>query len=96
MSPVIVASACTSPREVFTCGVDEKKSARKNIKRGLKTILDFLFMWNTSRMDVINTRDDLIRVPIMLERFISALDASIEMTSASRRWMDGKMSSKSE
>lgn len=52
---------------VFTYGVDEKKSARENFEHGLETILNFLFAWNTRRMDVINTRADLIRVSIMLE-----------------------------
>ena len=53
--------------QVFTYGVDEKKSARENFEHGLETILNFLFAWNTRRMDVINTRADLIRVSIMLE-----------------------------
>jgi hypothetical protein len=40
---------------------------REDFEHGRETILDFLFAWNTRRMDVINTRADLIRVSIVLE-----------------------------
>jgi hypothetical protein len=40
---------CFFPTTSFetTVGVDEKKRAREDIKHGLKTVLDFLFAWNT-------------------------------------------------
>jgi len=53
--------------KISTYGVDEKKGVGEDIKHGPETVPDFLFAWNTRRMDVINTRADLVGVAIMLE-----------------------------
>ena len=54
-------------RKFFTYGADEQKRVGEDIKHGLETILDFLFAWNTGRVNVINTRADLVGVSITFE-----------------------------
>jgi len=65
-----------------------------------KRLLDLFASGDTRRVDIINTRTNLVSISVVLEgpeaTFMSLFDASMEMTSASKRWMDGKISSKSE
>lgn len=51
----------------FTNWVDEKEGVREDIEHGLETILDFLASGDTRRVDVIDTRANLVRVPVMFE-----------------------------
>jgi hypothetical protein len=51
----------------FTNWVDEEEGVREDVEHGLETILDFLASRDTRRVDVINTRANLVGVPVMLE-----------------------------
>jgi hypothetical protein len=51
----------------FTHWVDEKERVREDVEHGLETILDFLASRDTRRVDIIDTRTNLVRVPVMFE-----------------------------
>jgi hypothetical protein len=50
-----------------TVRVDDKKGVGEDVKHGLDTVLDFLTAWDTRRVDVIDTRADLVGVAVLLE-----------------------------
>jgi len=51
----------------FTNWVDKKEGVREDIEHGLETILDFLASRDTRRVDIIDTRTNLVGVPVMFE-----------------------------
>ena len=51
-----------------TVRIDKNKAGWENSKHGLETFLDLVAGGNTGRMDVVNTRANLIRVAVLLER----------------------------
>lgn len=50
-----------------TYRVDKEEGVREDVKHGLETVLDFLASGNTRRVDIIDTRADLVRVTVLLE-----------------------------
>lgn len=60
-------------RKFLTYGVDEKKRILENTEHQFKTILDFLFRWNTRRVGVIDTRANLVGVFMTLESLEAAV-----------------------
>ena len=50
-----------------TIGVDEEKVGSKDLQHSSDTILDFLLGGNTRRVDIVNTRTDLVGVTVLLE-----------------------------
>lgn len=50
-----------------TYRVDEEERIRQNVEHRLKSVLDLLVSRNTGRMDIINTRTNLIGVAVVFE-----------------------------
>jgi hypothetical protein len=82
-----------------TVRVDKQEVGRQDAHCSLDTVLDLLLARDTRRVNIVDTWTDRVGVAELLEgvkTLRSDLEASMEMTSASRRWIEGKMSLKSE
>jgi len=50
-----------------TVWVDEQQRVGEELEHGTQTLLDLLTSWNARRVDIVNTRTDLVSISIVLE-----------------------------